>query len=88
MSFAIRYRQALLPGQRSGYEYPDLYRNMFGEDYVPPPHIEAAYKMLRKHKWYMRPRHLRPYVAQSRDRIHRSSPNTVHFAAIRLPWRQ
>ena len=25
---------------------------MFGVDYVPPPHIDAAYKYARKHKWY------------------------------------
>jgi hypothetical protein len=29
---------------------------MYGEDYVPPPHIEAAYKFARNHKWYMEPR--------------------------------
>ena len=25
---------------------------MFGVDYVPPPHIEAAYKYAKGHKWY------------------------------------
>jgi hypothetical protein len=39
-----------------GYEYPDLYRRMFGEDYVPPPYIQAAYEMVKRHKWYMEPR--------------------------------
>ena len=38
--------------KEAGYEYPDLYRHLFGVDYVPPPHIEAAYKYARKHKWY------------------------------------
>ena len=58
VSFAIRYHQALrfYPDKEAGYEYPELYRFLFGEDYVPPPHIEAAYKMLRNHKWYMEPR--------------------------------
>jgi hypothetical protein len=58
VSFAIRYHQALrfYPDKETGYEYPELYRYLFGEDYVPPPHIEAAYKMLRHHKWYMEPR--------------------------------
>jgi hypothetical protein len=58
VSFAIRYHQALrfYPDKETGYEYPELYRYLFGEDYVPPPHIEAAYKMLRNHKWYMEPR--------------------------------
>jgi len=57
-SFAIRYHQALrfYEDKEAGYEYPDLYRNMFGEDYVPQPHIQADYKMLLKHKWYLEPR--------------------------------
>ncbi len=58
VSFAIRYHQALrfYADSAAGYEYPDLYRQMFGSDYTPPPHIEATYKMIRKHKWYMEPR--------------------------------
>lgn len=58
VAFAIRYHQALrfYSDPANGYEYPDLYRNLFGEDYVPPPHIEADYKMLRNHKWYLEPR--------------------------------
>jgi hypothetical protein len=58
VSFAIRYHQALrfYEDKEAGYEYPDLYRNMFGEDYVPLPHIQADYKMLKNHKWYMEPR--------------------------------
>jgi hypothetical protein len=57
-SFAIRYHQALrfYEDKEAGYVYPDLYRNLFGEDYVPAPHIQADYKMLRNHKWYMEPR--------------------------------
>ncbi len=58
VTFAIRYHQALrfYPDHTVGYEYPDLYKRMFGEDYTPPPHIEAAYKYARNHKWYMEPR--------------------------------
>jgi len=57
-TFAIRYHQTLrfYPDQAAGYEYPDLYYRLFGKDYVPPPHIEATYKFVRKHKWYMEPR--------------------------------
>jgi hypothetical protein len=57
-TFAIRYHQALrfYPDSAAGYEYPDLYYRIFGKDYTPPPHIEATYKMLRNHKWYMEPR--------------------------------
>src|SRR5213594_3166356 len=45
-SFAIRYHQSLrfYEDKEAGYVYPDMYRNMFGEDYVPLPHIQAAYK--------------------------------------------
>jgi len=55
VSFAIRYHQALryYPDPSVGYEYPDLYRQLFGADYVPPPYIEATYQMFRKHPWYM-----------------------------------
>ena len=57
-SFAIRYHQALrfYADTKNGYEYPDLYHNMFGEDYKPEPYIEAAYKMVLNHKWYLEPR--------------------------------
>ncbi|HLJ47979.1 MAG TPA: hypothetical protein VKU01_18310 [Bryobacteraceae bacterium] len=55
VAFAIRYHQALrfYPDPATGYEYPDLYRRMFGEDYTPPPHIQQAYKYAKDHKWYM-----------------------------------
>jgi hypothetical protein len=58
VAFAIRYHQALrfYPDPQAGYEYPDLYRRMFGGDYEPPPHIQAAYKFARNHKWYGHPR--------------------------------
>lgn len=57
-TFAIKYHQALrfYADEENGYEYPDLYRSIFGKDYVPPPHIQADYKMLRNHKWYLEPR--------------------------------
>jgi hypothetical protein len=57
-AFAIRYHQALryYADPSVGYEYPDLYRELFGADYVPPPYIQATYEMVRKHKWYMEPR--------------------------------
>jgi hypothetical protein len=57
-AFAIRHHQTLrfYEDKANGYEYPDLYRNLFGIDYTPPPHIEANYKMLLKHKWYILPR--------------------------------
>jgi hypothetical protein len=53
-AFAIRYHQALrfYADSEAGYEYPDLYKRMFGEDYVPDVHVKAAYEFARKHKWY------------------------------------
>jgi hypothetical protein len=58
VTFAIRYHQALrfYPDSSAGYEYPDLYKRVWGEDYTPPPYIEATYKYVRNHKWYMEPR--------------------------------
>lgn len=58
VAFAIRYHQALrfYEDLENGYEYPDLYRQMFGVDYQPEPYIEATYQMVRKHKWYLEPR--------------------------------
>jgi hypothetical protein len=57
-SFGVRYHQALrfYADEANGYEYPDLYRRTFGVDYRPEPYIEDAYKMVRKHKWYIEPR--------------------------------
>jgi hypothetical protein len=57
-TFAIRYHQALrfYPDPAAGYEYPELYHRVFGQDYQPPEYIAATYKMVRNHKWYMEPR--------------------------------
>jgi hypothetical protein len=58
VTFAIRYHQALrfYADPSVGYEYPELYKRIWGSDYVPPPYIEATYKYVRNHKWYMEPR--------------------------------
>jgi hypothetical protein len=29
---------------------------MFGSDYQPEPYIDATYRMVRKHRWYIEPR--------------------------------
>ncbi|MBM3819200.1 MAG: hypothetical protein FJW14_09345 [Acidimicrobiia bacterium] len=57
-TFAIRYHQALrfYPDSAAGYEYPELYFRVFGQDYVPPAYIQETYKMVRNHRWYMEPR--------------------------------
>jgi hypothetical protein len=58
VSWAIRYHQCLrfYPDSSVGYEYPELYVRLYGEDYVPPPYIKAAYDFARNHKWYMEAR--------------------------------
>jgi len=58
VAFAIRYHQALrfFPDPAHGYEYPDLYKRIWGVDYTPPEYIQATYKMVRNHKWYIEPR--------------------------------
>jgi hypothetical protein len=55
VAFAIKYHQALrfYPDPDVGYEYPESYYQTFGVDYVPQPHIQAAYDYARNHKWYM-----------------------------------
>jgi HD domain len=55
VAWAIRYHQALrfYPDESVGYAYPELYRKLFGADYQPEPHVDAAYRYAREHKWYM-----------------------------------
>jgi hypothetical protein len=57
-AFAIKYHQALrfYEDKEAGYQYPDLYRRVFGVDYVPAAHVQAAYKYVRAHRWYDAPR--------------------------------
>ena len=58
VSWGIRYHQALrfFPDPEIGYEYPDFYNRIFGKDYEPDAHIQAAHKKARDHKWYMEAR--------------------------------
>lgn len=58
VAFAIKYHQPLryYSDPENGYEYPDLYRNMYGEDYIPPQHVQEVYKWIRSHPWYELPR--------------------------------
>jgi hypothetical protein len=55
VTFAVKYHQALrfYPDPEAGYEYPESYYQTFGVDYVPQPHVQAAYEYARNHKWYM-----------------------------------
>ena len=58
VSWAIRYHQALrfFPDPKVGYEYPEMYNRMFGEDYEPDEYIKEAHAFARNHKWYMESR--------------------------------
>lgn len=57
-TFAIRYHQTLrfFPDSDFGYEYPEGYLRVFGEDYVPDPYLQQTYEWVRNHKWYEHPR--------------------------------
>ena len=58
ISWGIRYHQALrfFPDESVGYEYPELYKRMFGEDFDPEPYVHQAYKTAKNHEWYMHAR--------------------------------
>ena len=58
VNWAIQYHQALrfYPDPAVGYEYPELYISLFGEDYKPEAYLEADYRYARNHKWYMNSR--------------------------------
>ena len=58
ISWGIKYHQALrfYPDESAGYEYPEMYNRIFGEDYVPEPYIKQAYDYARNHEWYMESR--------------------------------
>lgn len=55
VSWAIRAHQALrfFPDESVGYEYPQSYIRLFGEDYTPSDYILRAYEKAKDHKYYM-----------------------------------
>jgi HD domain len=70
ISWAIRHHQALryYPDASVGYEYPEMYVKMFGENYQPPEYIAAAHREALAHRWYMTARHITMYDDYSFDR--------------------
>ena len=58
ISWGIKYHAPLrfYPDDEVGYEYPDSYNRIFGEDYVPTEITRKKYEFARKHKWYMHAR--------------------------------
>ena len=55
VSWGIRYHAALrfYPDEEYGYEYPELYNRIFGEDYVPPDYIKQAADYATNHRLYV-----------------------------------
>ncbi len=55
VSWAVRVHQSLrfFADESVGYEYPENYISMFGEDYQLEPYIVEEYERARNHKWYM-----------------------------------
>ena len=55
VSWGIRYHAALrfYPDEEYGYEYPELYNRIFGEDYVPPDYIKQAADHATNHPLYV-----------------------------------
>jgi len=58
ISWGIRYHAPLrfYPDDTVGYEYPEMYNRIFGEDYVPEPYIAEAAEFAQQHRWYMEAR--------------------------------
>lgn len=58
ISWGIKYHAPLrfYPDDTVGYEYPEMYNRIFGEDYVPEPYIAQAAEEARQHRWYMEAR--------------------------------
>ena len=54
VAFSVRYHQSLrfYPAPDYGYEYPEVYKELFGPKYVPEPYIQAEYEFVRNHRWY------------------------------------
>ena len=54
VAFSIRYHQSLrfYLAPDYGYEYPELYKEVFGPNYVPEPYIQVEYDHVRNHRWY------------------------------------
>jgi len=55
VSWAIRAHQVLrfFADESVGYAYPEAYVKFFGADFRPEPYVEAAYRKMRAHKYYM-----------------------------------
>ena len=63
VAWAVKYHQALryTPDPELNYEYPELYRKLFGEDYEPPEYIHRDAAFAMQHEWYMTSRYITLY---------------------------
>jgi hypothetical protein len=55
VAWAIRSHQVLrfYADPENGYEYPEMYIRLFGEEFKPEPYIEEEYRRIKDHKWYL-----------------------------------
>jgi hypothetical protein len=69
VTWAIRAHQVLrfYPDEAVGYEYPQAYVALFGENYRPDPYVEEDYKRMRSHRWYMSGRQITMHDIYSFD---------------------
>ncbi len=58
ISWGIKFHAPLrfYADESVGYEYPEMYNRMFGEDYVPSEITAKKHEFARNHKWYMHAR--------------------------------
>ena len=58
ISWGVRYHAPLrfYPDESVGYEYPEMYNRIFGEDYVPEDYIKRAADHATAHRYYMEAR--------------------------------
>ncbi len=63
IAWAVRYHQALryTPDPEVGYEYPELYLQLFGKDYEVPDYIKRDAAFAMQHEWYMTSRYVTLY---------------------------
>lgn len=63
IAWAVRYHQALryTPDSKVGYEYPELYLQLFGKDYEVPDYIKRDAAFAMQHEWYMTSRYVTLY---------------------------
>lgn len=77
IAWAVKYHQALryTPDPEVGYEYPELYQQLFGKDYEVPDYIKRDAAFAMQHKWYMTSRYVTLYDVYFFDEL--TEPVTI-----------